>query len=151
MSTSQLLLAAAAAITWISLGGGAYEYLVVDPAWPDRPDLIQPQRGGVSRKRFWIPTHGLFEFLLLASLIACWDQPAVRTALLVAAASHATLRIWSFLDFIPKALAFERAEPSSISRDAAVRWSRRSLGRLPFAMLTALAMGAALIGSLRTN
>src|SRR4051812_48525080 len=38
-----------------SLGGGLYEFLVVDPAWPKRPGIIQPRNGGVSRARFWIP------------------------------------------------------------------------------------------------
>ena len=46
-----LPVALAAALALISLGGGAYEFLVVDPFWPRRLDLIQPQRGGISRRR----------------------------------------------------------------------------------------------------
>jgi hypothetical protein len=114
-----------------SLGGGAYEFLVVDPFWPRRPDLIQPLRGGISRRRFWIPAHTLFELSLIASLIVAWGEPAVRAPLLVASASHAAMRTWSAFDFIPKALAFERADPATVTEDAARRWSRRSLGRLP--------------------
>jgi hypothetical protein len=97
------LVALAATLALISLGGGFCDFLVVDPFWPRRPDLIQPHRGGISRKRFWIPAHTVFELALIASLIAAWGQPAVRTPLLVALASHAAMRIWSAFDFIPKA------------------------------------------------
>src|SRR5687767_3355709 len=53
--------ALASALALISLGGGLYEFRVVDRAWPRRPDLIQPARGGVSRRGFWIPAHVAFE------------------------------------------------------------------------------------------
>src|SRR5215471_9221553 len=52
--TMLYLIAAAAGFALMTLGGGFYEVLVVDPAWPRRPDLIQPVRGGISRRRFWI-------------------------------------------------------------------------------------------------
>ena len=55
----------------VTLGGGLYEYLVVDPRWPKRPGIIQPHNGGVSR-------------------------------------------VWSLVDFIPKALAFEKADPAAV-------------------------------------
>jgi hypothetical protein len=38
----QALIALATALAFVSLGGGLYEYLVVDPFWPRRPELIQP-------------------------------------------------------------------------------------------------------------
>src|SRR6267143_1534390 len=123
--------AISAAVACASLGGGLYEFLVVDPAWPGRPDIVQPQRGGISRKRFWIPAHTAFELTLIVSLIACWRFPGVRTPLLIALGSHAIMRGWSAFDFIPKALAFERAEPASVDAAAARRWSHRSLGRFP--------------------
>jgi hypothetical protein len=144
-----VLVALAATLALISLGGGFYEFLVVDPFWPRRPDLIQPHRGGISRKRFWIPAHTVFELALIASLIAAWGQPAVRTPLLVALASHAAMRIWSAFDFIPKALAFERADPAAIAEAAARRWSRRSLGRIPLDLVTCGAMLAALVAAAR--
>lgn len=141
--------AAAAALALASLGGAFYEFLVVDPFWPRRPDLIQPQRGGVSRKRFWIPAHTAFELLLIASLVVTWEQAATRTPLLTALVSHAAMRIWSAFDFIPKALAFERAEPGTIAETAARRWSRRSLGRLPLDLVTCGAMLSALVAAAR--
>jgi hypothetical protein len=51
-----------------TLGGGLYEYRVVDPYWPKRPGIIQPRNGGVSRARFWIPAHIAFEVLLIITL-----------------------------------------------------------------------------------
>jgi hypothetical protein len=135
----------------MSLGGGAYEYLVVDPAWPRRPDVIQPNRGGVSRRRFWIPAHTAFELSLIASIVAVWNSSTARTLLLVAVASHAAMRLWSAFDFIPKALAFERADPTTIDVGAARRWSRRSLARLPLDLLTCGAMIAALVAVARNG
>jgi hypothetical protein len=70
MSTSVFLsVSIASALALISLGGGLYEFLVVDPAWPHRPDIIQPDRGGISRKMFWIPAHTMFELTLIGALV----------------------------------------------------------------------------------
>lgn len=143
-------IALACSLALVSLGGGFYEFLVIDPFWPRRPDLIQPRAGGVSRRRFWIPAHVAFELALIASLVAAWPHPEVRLPLLVGAASHATMRLWSAFDFIPKALAFERADPAGISEGTARAWTRRSRLRMPLdlvtcgAMLTALAAAARL-------
>jgi hypothetical protein len=146
-----MLVAISAALALISLGGGAYEYLVVNRAWPRRPDVIQPSRGGVSRRRFWIPAHTAFELSLIASLVTVWSSPTVRTPLLVALATHATMRLWSAFDFIPKALAFEKADPTTIDVSAARRWSRRSLARLPLDLVTCAAMIAALLAVARNG
>src|SRR5688572_31089591 len=142
-----LVIALACALALVSLGGGLYEFLVVDPSWPRKPDLIQPDRGGISRRRFWIPAHIAFELLLTVSLVVAWSHTEVRTWLLVALASHAVMRIWSAFDFIPKALAFERAE--AISETAARAWTRRSLWRLPLDLVTCGAMLAAFAAAVR--
>lgn len=138
-----IFIALAAALAFVSLGGGLYEYRVVDSAWPRRPDLIQPGRGGVSRRRFWIPAHVAFELTLIFSLVVAWSQPVVRVWLLLGLISHVLMRIWSAFDFIPKALAFERADTATISETAARRWTRRSLWRLPLDLVTCTAMFAA--------
>jgi hypothetical protein len=127
-----------------TLGGGLYEYLVIDPYWPKRPGIIQSRNGGVSRARFWIPAHVVFEALLIVSLVAAWNDAGVRAALLVALVSHAAMRMWSLVDFVPKALAFEKTDPAKVDEAAAVRWTRRSLLRLPLDVLTCAAMLAAL-------
>jgi hypothetical protein len=142
-----LVIALACALALVSLGGGLYEFLVVDPFWPRKPDLIQPDRGGISRRRFWIPAHIAFELFLIVSLVAAWSHTQVRTWLLVALASHAVMRIWSAFDFIPKALAFERAE--AISEGAARAWTRRSLWRLPLDLVSCGAMLAAFAAAVR--
>ena len=144
MSLAFNLTVAAACFALILVGGGFYEVLVVDPAWPNRPDLIQPDRGGISRRRFWAPVHTLFELSVISALIAAWSIPAVRTWLWVAFISHALARIWSFADFIPKAVAFEQADPSSITAASARKWTHRSIFRLPLEIVTCGAMVAAL-------
>jgi hypothetical protein len=128
----------------VALGGGLYEFLVVDPAWPKRPGIIQPRNGGVSRARFWVPAHTLFEVLLIITLVVAWGETDVRIALLVALVSHAVMRVWSLVDFVPKAVAFEKADPATVEEASAVRWTRRSLLRLPFDLMTCAAMLAAL-------
>jgi hypothetical protein len=145
MASVILLVALAAALALVSLGGGFYEFSVVDPFWPRRPDLIQPARGGISRKRFWIPVHIAFELMLIAAIVAAWSLPPVRFWLLIALASHAAMRIWSAFDFIPKALAFEKAESGAVSAEAARRWARHSLLRMPLDLVTCGAMLAAVI------
>lgn len=143
------LVALATALALMTIGGGLYEFGVVDPAWPRRVDLIQPARGGMSRRRFWIPIHVAFELALIAALIAAWPQPNLRTPLLVALASHAVMRLWSAFDFIPKALAFERADPAAISERQARAWTRRSLLRLPLDAITATSLLVALVAAAR--
>jgi hypothetical protein len=146
-SPTLFLLAVTAFTACASIGGGLYEFLVLDPVWPSRPAIIQPRNGGVSRRRFWIPAHGAFEVALLASLVACWSHADVRTALLVALVSHLAMRVWSFVDFIPKAAAFEREDPATVDRAAAVRWSRRSLLRLPLDAIACAAVFTALVAA----
>jgi hypothetical protein len=141
-----VLIALTALAACVSLGGGLYEYVVVDPAWPKRPGIIQARNGGVSRARFWIPAHIAFEGLLIVTLVAAWHHADVRTALLIALVSHAVMRVWSLVDFVPKAVAFEKALPADVDEAAAVRWTRRSLWRLPLDLLTCAAMLVALVG-----
>lgn len=139
-----VLIAATTLMSCALLGGGLYETLVIDPYWPKRPGIIQPRNGGISRRRFWIPAHTVFELLLLASLIAAWGDADARLALLVALISHAVMRVWSLVDFVPKAVEFEKTDPAAVDGAAAVRWTRRSLLRLPLDLVTCAAMLAAL-------
>jgi hypothetical protein len=142
-----ILLALVVLAAGISVGGGLYEHLVVDPFWPKRPGIISPTRGGISRRRFWIPAHSVFEVLLVVALIVTWGRPEVRIALVVALVSHIVMRVWSLVDFVPKALAFERDDPASIDPAAATRWTRRSLLRLPLVLVTCGAVLTALVAS----
>jgi hypothetical protein len=127
-------LIAAALLCSVILGGGVYECLVIDPSWPKRPDLIQPVRGGITRGRFWFPLHTLFEMVLIVGLVQTWRFPNVMFWLLLALASHITARMWPAFDFIPKALAFEKAV--TVDETSARRWTFRSRFRIPLELLT---------------
>lgn len=147
MSILDLTIAASTGFSLVLIGGGLYEFLVVDPAWPRRPDIVQPDRGGISRKRFWIPAHTVFELSLIASLVLGWRYNDYRFWLLLAFASHAAMRIWSAFDFIPKALAFEKA--ATVDEAAARNWSRRSVFRFPLDLVTCYSLFAALLAACR--
>ena len=138
------MIALTTAMACAILGGGVYEYLVVDPFWPRRPGIIQPAQGGITRHRFWVPAHSLFELLLIVSLVVAWSRPNVRAALLIALVCHVVVRAWSLIDFVPKARRFERTEPGAVDHAAAIRWTRRSLLRLPFELVVCAAMLAGL-------
>lgn len=143
-SPSLVLIALTTVMACVTLGGGVYEYLVVDPFWPRRPGIIQPAQGGITRHRFWVPAHSLFELLLIVSLVVTWSRSDVRAALLVALVCHALVRAWSLIDFVPKARRFERTDPSTVDQAAAIRWTRRSLFRLPLELAVCTAMLAGL-------
>jgi hypothetical protein len=48
------------------------------------------------------------------AIVSAWSRREARFLLLLALTSHAAMRIWSLVDFVPKALAFECAEPTTI-------------------------------------
>src|ERR1700712_4329778 len=142
-----VLLAVVVFLACAQLGGGLYEHLVLDPVWPGRPAIIQSRNGGVSRRRFWIPAHGALELSLVVAVVSTWNHADVRTALLVAVASHVAMRVWSFADLIPKAAAFERDDPAITKRGDAQRWPRRSLLRIPLDVITCVAALTALVAA----
>jgi hypothetical protein len=149
-TSAEIIIGMAILAAAIGIGGGLYEFVVLDPAWPTRPSLVQPKHGGVSRKRFWIPVHIVFELLLAVALVVAWGAPDIRRWILIAVATHAAMRIWSALDFIPKALAFERDEDDTVSPDAARRWTRRSRLRMPLALMKLAALLAAFWTAVRS-
>lgn len=134
------LLGFAMLLAAISMGGGLYEISVIDPVWPNRPDIIRQADGGISRKRFWIPAHVAFELSLLVSLCLAWSQPEVRLWVLISIASQAIMRIWSGFDFIPKALAFEKSDAFSYDQQFAEHWVVRSRWRLILDAITCVAV-----------
>jgi hypothetical protein len=129
-----------------ALGGGLYETVLVDRVWLNNPQFVQPQRGGINRKLFWAPMHGLFEVALLASIWITWADSNIRAWLLIALACHLAMRLWSFLYFIPAALRFEKLndfDPTQIAH--ARHWIRLSVWRLPLEIASTTALCLAVL------
>lgn len=132
----------------IGLGGGLYEILLIDRVWPKQPQLIQPERGGIDRKLFWIPAHTIYELALAGSLWANWQNPFARDCILAALAAHAMTRVWSIFHFIPAALGFERAGDLNRSQtEAAWAWTRRSRWRVAIEAVAVAALAIAVMGA----
>jgi hypothetical protein len=129
----------------IGLGGGIYETLLVDKVWPGNLAIIQPQRGGLDRKRFWIPVHSLYE---IALLVSAWDlsKTDARPWIIIALIAHFAARIWSFAYFIPMALRFEQlSEFDELQARLARRWTRLSPCRLILEAVSVIALGATVL------
>jgi hypothetical protein len=131
----------------IGLGGGIYETLLVDRVWPHNLAIIQPQRGGLDRKRFWIPVHTSYEIALLVSVWVLWNT-STRSWSIVALVVHLASRMWSFAFFIPKALRFEQlSEMTDLQVRLARQWTKLSPWRLILGVLSISALGAAILKS----
>jgi hypothetical protein len=129
----------------IGLGGGIYETLLVDKVWPDNLAIIQPQRGGLDRKRFWIPVHSLYEIALLVSAWDLWKTNS-RSWIIIALIAHFAARGWSFAYFIPMALRFERlGELDEMQAHLARRWTKLSPRRLILEAASIIALGATVL------
>lgn len=102
------------------VGGGIYEHLVLDMAWPANLALIQPEHGGVHRAPFWMVVHTLLTVVLLVALWACWRSATLRPRVSWALGIHLALRAWTFAYFIPAALRFEAAQ--TLLPDEARTW-----------------------------
>jgi hypothetical protein len=130
----------------VALGGGLYETLLVDPVWPRNPAVIQPRRGGLDRKRFWGPVHGLFEVALLVSAWTGWGDAAARPWFVAALSAHLVARAWSFAYFIPWALRFEKmGDLSEEQVGLARRWIRLSRCRPVLELASIVSLAAAVL------
>jgi len=130
----------------IGLGGGIYETLLVDRVWPENLAIIQPQRGGLDRKRFWIPIHSLYEVALLASAWTSWSNTYARYWIVVALVAHFLSRAWSFAYFIPRALRFEKlSELNDSDAQLARRWIHLSWRRGILEAVSIVSLGAAIL------
>jgi hypothetical protein len=131
----------------IGLGGGVYETLLVDRVWPENLAIIQPQRGGLDRKRFWIPVHTLYEIALFVSAWDLWKTDA-RPWIIIALISHLSARVWSFTYFIPMALRFEQLSKfDELQAHLARRWTKLSPCRLILEAVSIIALGATILST----
>src|SRR5579863_1140820 len=110
----------------IALGGGIYETLLVDRAWPKYPAIVQPSRGGINRGLFWGPVHTLYELALVIAAWSVWDTGG-RWWVIGALTIHLAARAWSLAYFIPNAIRFEKlGDLTEEQRHLAQRWTRLS-------------------------
>jgi hypothetical protein len=128
LHASSYALLAALVLGAFGVGGGLYETILIDRAWPRLPAIIQPRNGGIDRKRFWGPAHGVFELSLVIALWLCWSDAAARPWVIGALVVHLAQRAWAFAYFIPRAVGFEKAD--TVPEDAAVKWTRLSRWRI---------------------
>jgi len=146
VSADHLVPLAALILGSIVLGGGLYEALLVDRAWPTQPILIQPNRGGLRRGVFWVIAQPPFEIALLASAWAVWREPA-RDWVIAALVAHFGGRIWSLAYFIPHARRFETAgdfTPEQIV--LAKRWVRLSRFRAALEAIAIACLAVVILG-----
>lgn len=111
----------------VGISGSLFEHLLIDPVWPENLSLIQPERGGIDRKVFWIPVHSAITLAFLVAIMAFWPHREVRRWVLLAGAAYLVMRGWTALYFVPEALAFEklpRLTPEDLAR--AKKWVRLS-------------------------
>jgi len=140
-SLAPTILYAALVLKCAAFGGGLYETMLIDRVWPSNPHFVQPSRGGINRKLFWAPVHGIFEIALLMSVWLTWGDAQTRVWLLIALACHLSMRLWSFLYFIPAALRFEKLNDFDSAQMAGIEhWIRLSVWRLPLEVVAILAL-----------
>jgi hypothetical protein len=129
----------------VGLGGGIYETLIVDRVWPNNLAIIQPKRGGLDRKLFWVSIHTLYEVALLASAWTLWSTYA-RSWIVAALVAHFVARAWSFAYFIPMALRFEKmSELNDSEIHLARRWTHLSRCRPVLEAVSIISLGAAIL------
>lgn len=149
LATSPLVVLAplsAVVLGAIMFGGGIYETLLVDRVWPDNPAVIQPERGGLDRKLFWMPVHTLYELALFISLWMLWSAGDARWWTAAALGVHFAARAWSMAYFIPRALRFEKmGDLTEEQRLEARRWTRLSRYRPALEAVSIIALCAAIL------
>ncbi len=149
LATSPLVVLAplsAVVLGAIMFGGGIYETLLVDRVWPDNPAVIQPERGGLDRKLFWMPAHTLYELALFISLWMLWSAGDARWWTAAALVMHFAARAWSMAYFIPRALRFEKlGDLTEEQRLEARRWTRLSRYRPALEAVSIIALCAAIL------
>lgn len=130
----------------VATGGGVYETVLIDRSWPQMPELIQPQRGGINRAMFWGPVHTLFEVTLLVTLWLTWDASQARPWIIAALIVHVATRVWSFVYFIPLAIKFQNvATASQLPGEKKHQWVKLSRFRVLLGCAVLLMLATAIV------
>ena len=139
-------LLAALVVGAIALGGGIYETALIDRSWPRKPEIIQPERGGINRAMFWGPIHSVFELALLLALWLAWAAPQARLCIIAAVIIHFATRVWSFVYFIPLAMKFQDVDKASqLHEDKKYQWVRLSPWRVLLEAAVLLMLATAIV------
>jgi hypothetical protein len=125
-------------------GAGVYEQVVLDPAWPARPDIVRPTNGGADRKRYWLPSNILAVVAMSAAIWAAWPVPSARSWVLGAAVCSLVINVATVGYFAPRVLRVER--DGVVPNDPrSTRWVALSRWRTPVAIVLDLCLIAAVL------
>ncbi|MEK6774096.1 MAG: hypothetical protein AABY64_09150 [Bdellovibrionota bacterium] len=131
----------------LSIGGGVYEGLVINPQWSASPPqsfaLIQ-EGTGIPLQKFWIPAHIVISIFILAALYFNWHISHRRTLIIAAIVSYGIMRAWSFAYFIPEMLSFQKVPLDSGLTDELMirveRWKNLSWWRSPLDLISFMSL-----------
>jgi hypothetical protein len=108
--------------------------------------LIQPSRGGIDRKLFWMPAHTLYELALFLTLWMLWSVNAARWWTVAALVVHFAARAWSIAYFIPRAMRFEKlGDLTAEQRHEALHWTQLSRCRPALEAVSIVALCMAIL------
>jgi hypothetical protein len=96
-----------------------------------------------------MPAHVAFELALVLALAVTWSEPEIRSWLVVGLAIHATMWIWSALDFHPECRCLRARRSGDGRRSCRAQVDAPSVWRLPLDAVTCVAMLAAFAGAAR--
>ncbi len=114
---AQFLLYLIIALVGISVGGNVYEMLVLDPLWSaSPPDSVRKFFKGTpfarAMQKFWLSKLAKYSlFVLLAAVVAAWNEPARRLWLVAAVVALAVQYLLTIPYIFPrKKLLFRAAD-----------------------------------------
>lgn len=129
---------AAGATLFLTMGGGIYEYMLINKALETTPEWVLSITSGPLGEQvilYFIVFNSLLEiFLVPLALLLNWNIPGRRGFVLAAGLIFYGIRIWTYLYFAPQYFDFEdRAFSEQLVNDLMIRIS---IDNLRFAMQT---------------
>jgi hypothetical protein len=124
-------------------GAALYEEIVLDLAWPRRPDIVRPIEGGANRKRFWIPADLVAIVSLSAATWAAWPLADSRNAVFAAVVLYVINIVISLTYFVPELQKVEKFGAQADAPSSHI-WVRRNRWRGVILVSSTVALGLAL-------
>jgi hypothetical protein len=113
-SLSTIVVLAAGAILFLTMGGGVYEYMLMHKALETTPEWIVSITSGPLGEQvilYFIIFNSLLEiFLVPLALLLNWNMPGRRRFVLAAGLIFYAIRIWTYLYFAPQYFDFGEME-----------------------------------------